>query len=112
MKLAFISSTLFFFYFTELAYSGSVIHVEFDFDLDTNTISDWEVGPVFSFDDDRTELELPIGQSEGEWEVSPELTRELCLGDFCSLEFGIGAEISVSEQEFSPFTRMEIEIDF
>lgn len=111
MKLSLMAIIPFLLLLGKPAGAGSVIHAELDFDIDRNEISEWEIGPVFSFDDDKTELELPIGQSDGEWEISPEITRQLCGEDVCSLEVGIGAEISASDGEIQPFGRMELELE-
>jgi hypothetical protein len=98
-------------YLSLTAKAGPIIHGEFDYDIEANRVEAWQIGPVL-YPDDKTELELPVGQSEGEWELLPELKRELCNGDSCSVKMGIGANIPFSERSVQPFVKLEAEIDF
>lgn len=95
-----------------------VIHMELDFDLEENKFTDWEIGPVFSIGEE-TEIEFPLGQSDGEWEFTPEVKRNFCTLENCSLDIGIGLEIplSPSEEDEDPeratvFTNIELELEF
>ncbi|MEM7555455.1 MAG: hypothetical protein AAF378_15415 [Cyanobacteria bacterium P01_A01_bin.84] len=88
--------------------ANPVIHGEFDYDIKEKRFTEWQLGPVFSIGED-TEIEVPIGQSDGEWELLPELKRDFCSSDRCSIEIGIGAEIPFNNQRIKPFGKVEAE---
>ena len=48
--------------------ANTVIHGEFDYDINERKFTEWQLGPVFSIGED-TEIEIPIGQSDGEWQL-------------------------------------------
>jgi hypothetical protein len=88
-----------------------IIHGEIDYDLGSGIVEEWQVGPVFSLNDEL-ELELPIGQSEGQWETLPELKYELCRAENCSIELRIGTTILFSPGEVEPFGGVEGKFGF
>ena len=74
------------------AVADTRIRGEFEYSLDDQSLSEWQIGPVFSLDN-ATELEIPIGQDDQVWQVRPELTHEIDVNDF-TLELGLGLEVS------------------
>ena len=49
--------------FPQPAMADTRIRGEFEYNLDEQTLSQWEIGPIFSLEDDL-DLEIPIGQME------------------------------------------------
>ena len=90
--------------------ANTVIHGEFDYDVNERKFTEWQLGPVFSIGED-TEIEIPIGQSDGEWELFPELKRDFCASESCSIEIGIGFEIPLNSDKTQPFGKVEAEFD-
>jgi hypothetical protein len=88
-----------------------IIHGEIDYDLGSGIVEAWELGPVFSLNNEL-ELEFPIGQSEGQWETFPQLKYQLCRAENCSIELGIGTTILFSDGQVQPFGRVEGEFGF
>lgn len=89
--------------------ANPLLHGEFDYDLKDRKFSEWQLGPVFSIDEDM-EIEIPIGQSDGEWQLLPEFKRDFCTSDKCSIEIGIGAEIPLNNEKIEPFGKIEAEL--
>ncbi|MEM7713589.1 MAG: hypothetical protein AAF349_08445 [Cyanobacteria bacterium P01_A01_bin.68] len=89
--------------------ANPLLHGEFDYDLKDRKFSEWQLGPVFSIGEDM-EIEIPIGQSDGEWELLPEFKRDFCTSDKCSIEIGIGAEIPFNNEKIEPFGKIEAEL--
>lgn len=111
MKLKLLIVTLLVLLIPVSARAQPIIHGEIDYDLGNAIVEKWQVGPVFSLNNEL-ELELPIGQSEGQWETFPELKYELCRAKNCSIELGIGTTILFSNGELQPFGRVEGEFGF
>lgn len=98
-----------------LAAADTLIRGEFEYNVDERELSEWQIGPAFSLgDSDQLELEIPIGQDNGEWITEPELTYEFELGENTSLELSVGAEVPLSEvgETIQPFGSVELGVDF
>ncbi|MEO0887558.1 MAG: hypothetical protein AAFY54_16760 [Cyanobacteria bacterium J06648_10] len=78
------------------ALADTRIRGEFEYNLDEQTISEWEIGPVFSLQESM-DLEIPIGQSDGEWKAIVELTYEVEISDDFELELSAGVESAENE---------------
>lgn len=94
------------------AIANTRIRGEFEYDVDQGELSQWQIGPTFSFgDSEEVELEIPFGQDDGEWFTEPELTYEIEIEDF-SIQFSVGAEIPFSGESIEPFGSIEGSVDF
>ncbi|MEL7350355.1 MAG: hypothetical protein AAF171_22900 [Cyanobacteria bacterium P01_A01_bin.116] len=92
-----------------IAAADTRIRGEFEYNLESQSLSEWQIGPVFDLDD-ATELEIPIGQNDQEWQVQPELTYEIEVNDF-TVELGLGFEVSV-DRPIHGFGSIEGSLDF
>ena len=94
------------------AIANTLIRGEFEYDVDQGELSEWQIGPAFSFGDlEEVELEIPFGQNDGEWFTEPELTYEVEFDDF-SLGLSVGAEILFSGEPIEPFGMIEGSLEF
>lgn len=72
------------------------IRGEFEYSLDKQTLSEWEIGPVFELGK-STELEIPVGQDDGKWQAKVELLYEVEVEENFELEFIVGLEVAEDE---------------
>ncbi|MEL6384201.1 MAG: hypothetical protein AAFQ89_17455 [Cyanobacteria bacterium J06626_18] len=96
------------------ANANNRIRGEFEYDIDEHTLSEWQIGPIFSLDetdDSQIEVEFPIGQDDGIWFTQPELTYETEIDDF-TFELSVGVEVPFSGDPVEPFGSIEGSIDF
>ncbi|MEO0771141.1 MAG: hypothetical protein AAFY72_17245 [Cyanobacteria bacterium J06649_4] len=83
-------------YFSPPAFADTRLRGSFEYNLDEQTLSEWELGPVFSLGD-SLDLEMPIGQNDGEWRAIVELIYELEVNDGFDIEFSTGLEANENE---------------
>lgn len=94
------------------ANANHVIKGSFEYNINDEELSKWELGPVFSLSESEDlELEIPIGQDDGIWFMQPELTHEIDINDF-SLEFSVGVEIPFNDDPIEHFGSIEGSVDF
>lgn len=93
------------------AVADTRIRGEFDYNVADGELSQWQIGPAFELDD-ATELEIPIGQDDSLWFISPELTYEIETSDFLTIELSVGIEASFSDNPIEGFGSLEGTIDF
>ncbi|MEL6469472.1 MAG: hypothetical protein AAFQ74_07070 [Cyanobacteria bacterium J06623_4] len=91
------------------AVADTRIRGEFEYNIDEQTLSEWAIGPIFSLTD-STELEIPIGQDDGDWTATLELIYEVELEDNIEIEFSTGLEV-VENEPTQGFGLVEIEIE-
>lgn len=88
------------------------IRGEFEYDLDKQSLSEWQIGPVFTLtQSDDIELEVPIGQNDNVWQIQPELTYKVDLNDI-TLELSFGTEFQLDGERPQPFGSLEGSVDF
>jgi hypothetical protein len=88
------------------------IRGEFEYNVDDQELSEWQIGPIFSLSDSSDlELEIPIGQDDGQWLIQPELTYEIEINDF-TLELSVGFEAFFDDEPIKGFGSLEGSIDF
>jgi hypothetical protein len=90
--------------------AGTLLHGEFDYDLDQQKLQTWQLGPIFPLGD-RFELEIPVGQSDGQWQSKPELKYQVEAGK-STIDFVFGVEVPFQEESAQPFGRIEAEVGF
>lgn len=86
------------------------IRGEFEYNVDEERLSEWNIGPKFSLSE-SVELELPLGQDDGMWLVQPELTYEIDVNDV-TLEMSIGLEVPFANEPIEGSGSIESSIDF
>ena len=86
------------------------IRGEFEYSVDENRLSEWQVGPSFALDD-STELEIPIGQEDNLWLIKPELTYEIEANEL-TIELSVGFEALFIGEPIEGFGGIEGRVDF
>lgn len=87
---------------------------EFEYSLDDNRLSEWEIGPAFLLyesDDSELDLEVLIGQDESTWFVQPELIYEIEFDDL-NVEISAGIEAPFDGEAPEGFGSIEGSVDF
>lgn len=97
-----------------LAAADTRIIGEFEYSLDDNELSEWEIGPAFSlYDSTNSELDLEVlvGQDDRMWFIQPELIYETGFDDL-NVEFTVGIEASLNGEDAEAFGSVEGSVDF
>jgi len=85
-----------FIHLSPLAFADTRLRGSFEYNLDEQTLSEWELGPIFSLGD-SLDLEIPIGQKDNEWRAIVELIYEVEVNDDFDIEFSTGLEVNENE---------------
>jgi hypothetical protein len=95
-----------------LAIADTRIRGEFEYNIDDQAMSEWQVGPIFSLNEAETlEMEIPIGQNDSVWSIQPELIYELEANDL-TIEFSAGFEAFFDGQPIQGFGGIEGKVEF
>lgn len=97
---------------SSLAIADTRIRGEFEYNIDDQAMSEWQVGPIVSLNESETlEIEIPIGQNENVWLIQPELIYEVEANDI-TFEFSAGLEASFDKEPIQGFGSIEGKIEF